>query len=48
MNWVLAEHHGFSDEELDFIMSAPANDDITYQMGRDGLAGDDAGAGGDE
>jgi hypothetical protein len=31
-------------KELDFI----ANYDIKYRMGRDGLAGDEAGAGGDE
>jgi len=36
---VLAEHYGFTDEELDFII----NYDIKYRMGRDGLA-----AGGDE
>lgn len=41
---VLAEHYGFTDEELDFIMAAPANDDIKYRMRRDGLAVDDAGA----
>ena len=33
---VLAEHYGFTDEELDFII----NYDIKYRMGRDGLAGD--------
>ena len=30
---VLAEHYGFSDEELDFII----NYDIKYRMGRGGL-----------
>ena len=29
---VLAEHYGFTDEELDFII----NYDIKYRMGRDG------------
>ncbi len=29
---VLAEHYGFSDEELDFII----NYDIKYRMGREG------------
>jgi hypothetical protein len=32
---VLAEHYGFTDEELDFII----NYDITCRMGWDGLAG---------
>jgi hypothetical protein len=30
-NRVLAQHYGFSDEELDFII----NYDIKYRMGRD-------------
>jgi hypothetical protein len=38
----LAEHYGFTDDELDLII----NYDIKYRMGRDGLAGDEAG--GDE
>ncbi len=42
---MLAEHDGFTDEELAFVMSAPAKDDITYRMGRDGLTGGDAGGG---
>jgi hypothetical protein len=29
---VLAQHYGFTDEELDFII----NYDIKYRMGRDG------------
>jgi len=34
---VLAEHYGFTDEELDFII----NYDIKYRMGREGLNNDD-------
>lgn len=34
---VLAQHYGFTNEELDFII----NYDIKYRMGRDTLAGDD-------
>ena len=33
---VLAEHYGFTDEELDFII----NYDIKYRMGREGLEND--------
>ena len=32
---VLAQHYGFTEEELDFII----NYDIKYRMGRDGLDG---------
>ena len=31
LDWVLAAHYGFTDEELDFII----NYDIKYRMGRD-------------
>jgi hypothetical protein len=34
---VLAEHYGFTDEELDFII----NYDIKYRMGRDNQTGED-------
>lgn len=34
---VLAQHYGFTDEELDFII----NYDIKYRMGRDGAAGEE-------
>jgi hypothetical protein len=34
---VLAEHYGFTDEELDFII----NYDIKYRMGRDGAGGEE-------
>jgi len=34
---VLAEHYGFTDEELDFII----NHDIKYRMGLDNLNGDE-------
>ena len=30
IDWVLARHYGFTEEELDFII----NYDIKYQMGR--------------
>jgi hypothetical protein len=36
---VLAQHYGFTDEELDFII----NYDIKYRMGRDAVEGTDAG-----
>jgi len=36
---VLAQHYGFSDEELDYII----NYDIKYRMGRAGAEGDDGG-----
>ncbi len=36
-NRVLAQHYGFTDEELDFII----NYDIKYRMGRDS-GGDDS------
>jgi hypothetical protein len=39
IDWLLARHYGFTDEELDFII----NYDIKYRMGKDALAG-----GGDE
>jgi len=32
----LAEHYGFTDEEMDFII----NYDIKYRMGREGGGGD--------
>ncbi len=34
---VLAQHYGFTDEELDFII----NYDIKYRMGRDATVGDE-------
>lgn len=34
---VLAQHYGFSDEELDFIL----NYDIKYRMGQDAADGED-------
>ena len=34
---VLAQHYGFTDEELDFII----NYDIKYRMGKDGCNGED-------
>jgi len=40
---VLAQHYGFTDEELDFII----NYDIKYRMGREGGGGDDGDHGGD-
>ncbi len=36
---VLAQHYGFSDEELDYII----NYDIKYRMGRAGADGADGG-----
>jgi hypothetical protein len=42
---MLAAHHGFTDEELDFIPStklrAGINYDIKYRMGRDAESGAD-------
>jgi len=38
---VLAQHYGFTDEELDYII----NYDIKYRMGRAGAEGDDDGGG---
>ena len=40
---VLAQHYGFSDEELDYII----NYDIKYRMGRAGADGADGGDGDD-
>jgi len=37
IDWVLADHYGFTDEELDFII----NYDIKYRMGRDAEADDE-------
>ena len=34
---VLAQHYGFTDEELDFII----NYDIKYRMGQDTVEGDE-------
>ena len=34
---ILAQHYGFSDEELDFIL----NYDIKYRMGQDEVDGED-------
>ena len=34
---ILAEHYGFTDEELDFII----NYDIKYRMGRDNLSSEE-------
>ncbi len=41
---VLAQHYGFADEELDYII----NYDIKYRMGRAGAEGDDDDAGDEE
>jgi len=37
IDWVLAKHYGFTDEELDFII----NYDIKYRMGRDSEENDE-------
>lgn len=37
IDWVLARHYGFTDEELDFII----NYDIKYRLGRDAESGDE-------
>ena len=39
IDWVLARHYGFSEEELDFII----NYDIKYRMGREAEREDVAG-----